>query len=482
VTGDDAALALAELRGERRFVEMRRRAEELVGAFPDHATLRRQLAQSLIELGQWESARLHLERVVDRAPDDERREAIGLLGRIEKQRFVHAGGVAGPTASGALASAVRSYSRVWSERRAAWHGVNVLALTVRARREGIEVPEATPVETLAEEVAAAAGGDVWREAILMETRLAVGDLVGALRHARAYVAGEADAFAVGGTLRQLREIWFPNPGDPHERELIAVLEGGLARRAGGLEGLPEAIDLRGANTTLGELEANSPPEDFYTVDHLRTGLARARAVGRVDDGDGRRVGTGFLVWGRALHPTLPDEPVLVSNFHVLNEKGEAVGGLQPIVARRAKIVFENAGEGLCARYGVTDVLFERKELDVVVARVAAEARPAHGPESCCPVTDDPPPGKPPRCAIIGHPAGHALSFSLVRNRLHDVLDETWFIYDSPTSGGSSGSPVFSRYWEVVAVHHAGAPQRPVKVAAPDLREGVGIGAIRRAMP
>ena len=60
--------------------------------------------------------------------------------------------------------------------------------------------------------------------------------------------------------------------------------------------------------------------------------------------------------------------------------------------------------------------------------------------------------------IIQHPAGAPQKV---------VLQDNWIVYVAPdhqrvqyltnTQHGSSGSPVFNTQWEVIALHHSGAP-------------------------
>ena len=57
-------------------------------------------------------------------------------------------------------------------------------------------------------------------------------------------------------------------------------------------------------------------------------------------------------------------------------------------------------------------------------------------------------------------------------------------YRAPTEHGSSGSPVFNRDWDVVAVHHAGRmDMRRLgdEGGTYPANEGIWIEAIRRAM-
>jgi endonuclease G, mitochondrial len=60
--------------------------------------------------------------------------------------------------------------------------------------------------------------------------------------------------------------------------------------------------------------------------------------------------------------------------------------------------------------------------------------------------------------IIQHPNGERKQIAMRENVLIDVLAD-FLQYQTDTSPGSSGSPVFNDQWEVVALHHSGVPKR-----------------------
>jgi endonuclease G len=59
-------------------------------------------------------------------------------------------------------------------------------------------------------------------------------------------------------------------------------------------------------------------------------------------------------------------------------------------------------------------------------------------------------------SIIQHPKGAPKAIAIRSNQVTDVFDQ-YIHYSTDTEPGSSGSPVFSDSWEVVALHHAGVP-------------------------
>jgi endonuclease G, mitochondrial len=71
--------------------------------------------------------------------------------------------------------------------------------------------------------------------------------------------------------------------------------------------------------------------------------------------------------------------------------------------------------------------------------------------------------------IIQHPEGGFKRYAVSENKLIDVLD-TFLHYETDTLPGSSGSPSFNDFWEVVALHHSGVPEmRDGKIMARDGR-------------
>jgi endonuclease G len=59
-------------------------------------------------------------------------------------------------------------------------------------------------------------------------------------------------------------------------------------------------------------------------------------------------------------------------------------------------------------------------------------------------------------SIIQHPSGAPKAVAIRENQVNDVFEE-FIHYATDTEPGSSGSPVFSDGWKLVALHHAGVP-------------------------
>lgn len=60
--------------------------------------------------------------------------------------------------------------------------------------------------------------------------------------------------------------------------------------------------------------------------------------------------------------------------------------------------------------------------------------------------------------IISYPNGDKKEYVTTHNRLLDLREDGFMLYEADTAKGSSGSPVFSRYWETVGLHHMGVPR------------------------
>lgn len=60
--------------------------------------------------------------------------------------------------------------------------------------------------------------------------------------------------------------------------------------------------------------------------------------------------------------------------------------------------------------------------------------------------------------IIQHPGGGPRQFAVSNNRLVDILPQGYLHYEADTDRGSSGSPVYNRDWEFLALHHSGVPE------------------------
>jgi hypothetical protein len=417
-----------------------------------------------------------LERLAERSRGNgpDQTEVFGLLGRAWKQTFVMNGTSETRAASSALAKSIAAYHESLGSAEGDarwWPAINLVALAARARSEGIEV--AMPIDTMAlgKSIVAAfeLRGDLqpWDIATLAEANLALGRWGESERLVRAYIAHpETDAFMLGGTLRQMAEIWRIDRPGSQGADLTAVLRAELLRREGGsLELSPTAMqELQTTPRSAFERVLGEP--GMVTWQWMRTGLSRAAAVAIIRQPDGRGIGTGFLVRGRDLAPGLNDTQLLLTNAHVVSPNP---GDRPAVLPSDARVVFEAAPER--PAFAVAEVVWTSPvdELDATLLRLNGEYN-----VDPCPIYDgelvDPalaeidPTGV--KLYIIGHPLGGELSFSIQDNKLldHEAAPggtpsrpgRVLVHYRTPTEPGSSGSPVFEPIgWRIVALHHAG---------------------------
>lgn len=445
------------LRQNRRYEDLEEVADAALAHGVTVPAVRRQYAQALVDAGNPAVAlRLYTELADEEsAPEPERAEARGGMGRCYKELFLACTHAA--RRRDYLGKALDCYLEAYDEDTTrTWHGINAVALLARAGQEGLDAAErARPLQTLAEavldEVDGAPVPDPWTEVTACEALIGLGRLAEAIERATAFLETKPDAFVIAAFLRQLREVWRLDTRSSPGHELLPVLRSALLRHDGG-QVVVESADVRASRLEelgSGSLEKILGVDRYQSLTWYRNGLARCRAVARIQTVDDVGIGTGFLVAGADLHPGLPPL-VLLTNGHVVPE------GLRP---EDSVVVFHglDEDEGADNHFRVlrqwwydtstapgldTTVL----ELDGYPAGVVpvplATALPAK-------------PLNNRRAYVIGHPRGLAQpQFSLQDNLLLDY-DDRVVHYRSPTEGGSSGSPVFDHHWTLIGLHHAG---------------------------
>jgi len=506
---NEARDLVLELRNLRDYEPMGRLAEAVSRVAPEDARNRRLYAQSLIETGKVTVA-IDVLRVLRQTLDDrhpESIEAAGLLGRAHKQLFFDAADKTGATASRALAAAIEAYRGPFeSDPKNTWHGINLLALLSRARREGWadgapDLKTAALAGTLFTTLMSlpAQEQDAWHLPTLAEVALGLslagGDLGFVERQLREYVAApNVQAFQVASTLRQFTEVWgldqltVDTPGTglrsaadvQRAKALTDILRARLMQLPGGeltLSAERVAAQAASAAPPAGEsesaaafpvpdrsqLEAVLGQDGPQTYAWWRAGLDAALSVGVIRQRLGKRLGTGFLV--RAEDFGLADSPLLLTNYHVVNPKGIAPA-VQPDMA---EVIFE--AQDPSRVYRVAEIVWSSPVDQHDASLLRLEDAPAgiaalrFSPElPAIPAESDESPK--PRVYIVGYPGGRELSFSFQDNELLDhegppsgkpqIEGVCRVHYRAPTEGGNSGSPVFEdRTWQVIALHHKG---------------------------
>ncbi len=466
---------LSTLRKKAHFGPMEQLAETLYFTGQDDIQIRRQYAQALIDQHKFPVAVYVLESLITRTVNDpeESAEARGLLGRVYKQLYVNAvnadRGAAGLFISQRhLRLAVESYLGVYrsDETRYLWHGINAVALSQRASRDGVALPIALDASDLTHAILAGLARRGSREALSSwdlatgaEASLALGDTNEALLWLAQYIQRQdVDAFELASTMRQLTEVWGLEIGTMPGALLLPLLQSQLLQRKGGRIALSagevsstlQRTEEHAANV---QLEKVLGKEGVVTLGWYKIGLDRAQVVAKILNPAGDGFGTGFLIRGGDLLPALGDETLLLTNAHVVSSDPDIrtrFGSLDP---DDATVLFENSESAGSQQFRVEKLLWTSPpgELDASLLRLdpAVPALRAYPLAKNLPLADG-----LQKVYVIGHPGGRSLSISLNDNLLLDC-DDRLVHYRAPTEGGSSGSPVFNQTWQLIGLHHAG---------------------------
>ena len=194
--------------------------------------------------------------------------------------------------------------------------------------------------------------------------------------------------------------------------------------------------------------------DLDSINYLAKGTLASRSVCRIQLKDARAnlVGyaTGFLV-GPGL---------LMTNHHVFGKPGDAANSI-------ADFDYEldiNGMERTPVRFAFQPEKFfySNDKLDYSIVAVAPTSQ-SGGRDllewGWLPLSGEPGKGDPGEyLTIIQHPGGQAKQVCVRENKLLKYIgDFVWYMTD--TTAGSSGSPAFNRFWQVIALHHSGVPKK-----------------------
>ena len=261
--------------------------------------------------------------------------------------------------------------------------------------------------------------------------------------------------------------------DARARTRTAVLAGDWM----GAEDNPtrrDAYDARVAKA-VGAAEAIQDTNDFQPAAFLSEGAAVRRAVARVlvQTPSESTSGTGFLI--------SPD--LFITNQHVVKDAEYAA---------RANIIFDDELDHTGKPLGRTvyrllpervALFSDENELDYAVVALGErlDGTATLSDLGNCPLSFTPDRHrKGMNVNIVQHPNGMPKTIA-IRNNLLTERTDTTLLYETDTDFGSSGSPVFNDQWDVVALHHYGAPSGPrtdtARAAPPNVNEGIRISAI-----
>lgn len=492
------------LRRKRMFALMQKVADALIQSGQDTYRIRRQYAQSLIDQGNITAANAVLDALISDTETDlsevakENAEARGLKGRAHKQLYINAKDRTSERVKAHLRQAVSQYAEVYmsAPEQHLWHGINVVALLLLAHREGIGVEGFPDPEKMAQRFAQNIlktikdkknAAQQWDFATAVEACVALDKPVEAESWLGKYVKTQyedpeqyADAFEIASTLRQFEEVWRLDITTEMGKRILPVLRAELLKREGGEVQL-SARDLRPENSDplldKGEYEAVFGDAAFDSYQSLRVGMARARAVARIQRKNAPRGnGTGFLVRGTELNEAYGDELVLLTNAHVISDDAEVRERCGSLHSSEAYVTFEALGT---KTYKVKELLWSSPphELDATIVRLdeQVDETDLYPLAAVLPVVNN-----EARVYIIGHPGGGDLTYSIQDNLLLDYQHPPGFMhYRTPTKPGSSGSPVFNRDWDLIGLHHKGGTLQKLnqKPGTYDANEGIWIRSI-----
>jgi len=513
--------ALQQLRNKRMFESMQRLADTLIRTGRGSFKIRRQYAQSMIDLGNYTAAIAILVALIADTDKEaagnagaafENSEARGLMGRAYKQQYVNAGRPGDREIARYLLKAIRAYYSVYrKDPGKVWHGVNAVALIERARRDGIvihHVPDADAMAKaileLIEDKDSDRMADAWEFATAAEVCIFLNRPEEALRWLSGYARMPyCDAFELGSTLRQLEEVWQLTLDDPTGQLLLPILRAELAKRLGGnvmldIDAVKRQNRLAAATGKLyrslvseTDTTETTIPEKAFGNDSYTTykwyanGIDRCQAVARIGKDSSTGDGTGFLVKGSMLKKEWGEELLLVTNAHVVSDVASD-NGLRP---QEAIVIFmtlnaEEEFSDLIIRWSSvsteldTTILAFRPEDQSRLQKLVERVR-FYPVAKYPPVVTEPPSAK---IYIIGHPSGEGLKLSL-RDNLQVGLEDARLRYRTPTDGGSSGSPVFNDQWDLVGIHHATIEKRSATgEIISEINEGISLKNIIDALP
>lgn len=227
--------------------------------------------------------------------------------------------------------------------------------------------------------------------------------------------------------------------------------------------------------------------NFLDIYLLFGAIYSAQAVCLIERPERTRIGTGFLVG--------PD--VVLTNQHVL--RGEQYS--EDAVARFGVMLDAKEVEQPGRPFRVCEFLDSSPEEELDYALVRLEDQPLKGmlvddDGSHLSLEDLVRIGKHrgyltlapdkifehERVNIIQHPDGDPMKVVMTHNYVVQDMSEARVQYLADTNGGSSGSPVFNEKWEVVALHHSGAPWPPESGWDALKKRFKGVTAVNEGIP
>ena len=362
--------ALRLIRRKRRFADLEHAASLFGMAGKEDPVIRREWCQSLLDQGRVLQALAALNLMSQKYSDEpvEGPEIRGLIGRAYKQLFVEGGDAEN------LRAAISAYRFDWERRQGdhRWHGINLVSLLSRAKRDGISVDsaldEAEIAQQIQDDIEEQGATGIWDYATSMEVALVQQDERAILAAAKKYIQHpDADAFELASTLRQLKEVWSLE-GTDIGNKLLPVLEYAVLQREGG-----SVHPMQLGKVPVGEgFEAVYGSEATVKLQWIDTLYRCCTAIGRISNAaTGDPAGTGFLMSGADLCSGWGNGPFFLTNSHVISLDPVDEAPLSPL---QAEIEFTRLNGRPRVRLGELVYSSRRIAMDISILRIIAPPR------------------------------------------------------------------------------------------------------------
>ena len=197
--------------------------------------------------------------------------------------------------------------------------------------------------------------------------------------------------------------------------------------------------------------------ELDSINYLAKGMVASRSVCRIQLRDARANLVGYAS-GFLIGPGL-----MMTNNHVFGRPADALNSV-------ADFDYELDVAGMerePVRFGFEPAKFFYTNLKLDYSVVAVAPVSLAGGRKLIdwgwlPLSGQPGKGDPGEyLTIVQHPSGQLKQVCVRDNKLLKYVgDFVWYMTD--TSSGSSGSPAFNRFWQVMALHHSGVAKKDGK--------------------
>ncbi len=253
------------------------------------------------------------------------------------------------------------------------------------------------------------------------------------------------------------ELLRENPSDTVERRLRRL---GFSPEV--IRGVTEsgtALEGRYDSGRIG-LERIIGRNELLAIRYLDAGRIAGRAVTRVviRSSSGAVLGYGT---GSMISPSL-----IMTNNHVLDSAGRAGNAIVEFNYQLGLDGREQPGIPFRLRPDVFFTTSPEEELDLTIVAVS-DVEDASSSTRLSTFGFNPLSASEGEIlagesvSVIQHPGGDLKQIALRENRVlrFPSTEDRFLYYETDTTPGSSGAPVFNDQWEVVALHHSGFPER-----------------------